>query len=144
MRLKGILSSRMTSGHGRTSETVRTFSLLWFLITFTPLVSFGSFACCYWNHTASDHVIHLTYYRQLQEILVDEPLIQDAFQDTTWFVLRGIFGSIAVFLMPSVRKQSLANVNVSGLTLKQREIRNLQLNPGAIVSSLVALYLILH
>lgn len=41
-------------------------------------------------------------------------------------------------------KQSIANVNAPGLTVEQREIINVRLNPGAIVSSLVALYLILY
>lgn len=38
-------------------------------------------AHCYCNRAASGHVFHLTYYRQLQEILVEEPFIQYPFQD---------------------------------------------------------------
>lgn len=54
-------------------------------------------AHCYCNRPIGHHVFHLTYYRQLQEILVDEAFIQYPLQDRTRFLLRVIIGSTAFF-----------------------------------------------
>lgn len=91
MKSRGILSSRTTSGHGRTSETVRRFSLLGSWV-FREAVSSEQ---CHFNHAASDHVFHLTYCRQLQEILADEPFMAYPFQDRKRFLPRVITGSTA-------------------------------------------------
>lgn len=79
MKSRGILSSRTTSGHGRTSETVGALFTV-HNAHYTSHMIWQS-AHCYRNHEASHHVFHLTYYGQLQEILVDESFIQYPLQD---------------------------------------------------------------
>lgn len=119
MRLRGTLSSRMTSGHGRTSERVS-----WNPEIIQPAIVFSP-----WPTADS-----CRKFLQASHLL---GMLSQTKRDSRSEGTRR-------FLRPLAREQSVANVHVSGLTLKLREIRNIQRNPGATGSSLAALYLILH